>query len=143
MTRAVLVLIAIVMTVGCSLKATFLPGGGPLSQVKPVPLIQAKASGVLGHAGGVSFAMPDGEKCEGRWSSTGGAQVGFVSGSLISQYGATHLSGFSLSESGGMNRGYAIATCSQGRTFEIEFVSRGHGFGIAKDSEGNIYRFVF
>lgn len=42
-----------------------------------------------------------------------------------------------------MNRGFALATCSKGRTFQVEFVSRGHGFGIAKDNEDNIYRFVF
>ena len=40
--------------------------------------------------------------------------------------------------------GVAIATCSQGRTFEMEFVMDGaRGFGIARDNDGNVYRVVF
>lgn len=42
--------------------------------------------------------------------------------------------------------GYALATCSRGRTLQLEFVTgagTAHGFGIAKDNEGNIFRFVF
>jgi hypothetical protein len=61
---------------------------------------------------------------------------------LLTQYGATHLSGYSLS-SPGMAPGFGLASCTKGRSFQIEFVSRGHGFGIAKDTDGNVYRFLF
>ncbi len=128
---------------GCSMTATMLPVEGPLSQLRPVPTIQAKATGVMGNSGGLSWVMPGGERCQGRWSSTRGQNVQIASGSLLSQYGATHLSAYSISSSDELAPGYALATCDKGRAFQLEFLSRGHGFGIAKDNEGNVYRFVF
>lgn len=138
------VVVVVTATTGCSLTATLLPVSGPLSLNKPVPTIDAKASGVMGNSGGLSWKMPDGEACKGRWSVidlTTTESIG--GGSLLTNYGSVYLSGYSVTSAAGMNRGYALATCAKGRTFEIEFVSRGHGYGIAKDSDENIYRFVF
>ena len=145
--RRVLSFFALVIVItassACSLTATMLPVQGPLSELRPVPTLQVKVTGVMGNSGDLSWVMPDGAACQGRWSSTGGVDVGFVSGSLLSEYGTTYLSGYSLASSAGTNRGFALASCSNGRTFQVEFVSRGHGYGIAKDNEDNIYRFVF
>ena len=144
MTRSWLALV-LLATGGCtSLTATLVPVQGPLSKARPLRTIEAKATGTGGYNGGLSWQMPDGEACKGRWSvvnQTG--SFAFTSANLLSTYGDTHLSGFSLGSTAGWNRGYAVVTCSQSRTFEIEFVSRGHGFGIAKDTDDNIYRFVF
>lgn len=131
---------------GCSLKATMVPVEGPLSQTRPVPVLQVKADGILGNAGNITFNMPDGDACKGRWASAAGAGVMVSSGSLIGQYGSTHLTGYSVTSGSGQNPGQALVTCGSGRTFQIEFVTgagTAHGFGIGKDNEGNIYRFVF
>lgn len=98
----------------------------------------------MGNGGELSWKMPDGEACKGRWSSGGGGgSVSFTSASLLTQYGPAYLSGYTVMSAAGWNRGVALATCTQGRVFELEFLSQGHGFGIGKDSDGNIYRFVF
>ena len=120
-----------------------LPVEGPLSTLRPVPVIEATAKGVSGNTGELSWVMPDGEACHGRWSSTRGANVQIGSASLLSQYGPTHLSGYSFTTADGAAPGFALASCNRGRSFQLEFLSRGHGFGIAKDNAGNIYRFVF
>jgi len=64
----------------------------------------------------------------------------------MSQYGSAYLSGYSISTGSGQNPGAALAVCSTGRSLQLEFVTgagTAHGFGIGKDNEGNIYRFVF
>ena len=67
-------------------------------------------------------------------------------GSLISQYGSTYLTGYSMSTGSGQNPGRALATCGSGKVFDLEFVTgagTAHGFGIGKDNDDNIYRFIF
>lgn len=46
----------------------------------------------------------------------------------------------------GVNRGQAMSFCPSGRSLEVEFVTgsgTANGYGIAKDSEGNIYKMLF
>ena len=142
------VLLVTILCTGCSLTATMVPVAGPLSERRPLPVLQVKVDGIMGNSGDLSFTMPDGETCEGRWSSAaGGGDVTVTSGSLVSEYGTAYLDGYSISSDGsGQNPGQAIAVCSEGRTVLIEFVTgagTAHGFGIAKDNEDNVYRFVF
>ena len=130
----------------CSLNATMVSVQGPLSQIRPVPVLSVHVDGIMGNSGNLSFVLPDGDKCKGRWSSAAGAGVTVGSGSLLSQYGSTYISGFSASTGSGQNPGQALAVCDRGRTFQLEFVTgagTAHGFGIGKDNEENIYRFVF
>ena len=141
--RSTGIVLAAAILSGCSVKATMVPVEGPLSELRPVPTIEAKATGVTGNSGELSWTMPDGETCRGRWSSTRGQNFQLAAGSLLTEYGTAYLSGYSISTSDGLAPGYALATCSRTRAFEIEFLSRGHGFGIAEDNDGNIYRFVF
>jgi hypothetical protein len=117
-----------------------------MSQLVPVPVIEAKADGILGNSGNFSFDMPDGESCRGRWGSAAGSGVSFSSGSLIDQYGTVYLQGYSISPGPGQNPGQALVACDRGRTFQIEFVTgagTANGFGIGKDNAGNVYRMVF
>lgn len=138
--------VAFAALTGCSMTATMVPVRGPLSQDTPVPVIQVKVKGIWGNSGELSFDLPGGEHCKGRWSSAAGASVTVSSGSLISQYGSTYLSGVSTSSGTGQNPGAALAVCDSGRTVDVEFVTgagTAHGFGIAKDNRDNIYRLVF
>jgi hypothetical protein len=130
----------------CALTATMVPVEGPMSLLRPVPVLKVHVDGILRNSGNVSFRMPDGDRCRGRWSSAAGANATFASGSLLSQYGTTYVSGYSISTGSGQNPGQAIAVCDNGRTLQIEFVTgagTAHGFGIAKDNEANIYKLVF
>ena len=109
-----------------SLTATLVPVQGPLSLARPLRTIDAKATGTGGYNGGLSWQMPDGELCTGRWSivnQTG--SFAFTSANLLSTYRDTHLSGFSPGSTAGWNRGYAVVTCSQSRTLRLSSSAAG------------------
>lgn len=138
--------IAILFASACSTTARLYPVQGPSSEMKPPPVINAKVSGIMGNNGKMTFSLPDGIPCKGEWSSAAGSGVSFASGSLIGQYGAAHLSGFSISPGQGQNPGSAITLCDDGTRFEIEFITgagTANGFGIAKDNKGNVYKLLF
>ncbi len=146
LSRPVCVLLLVAGASACSLNATMIPVQGPLSQARPVPVLSVHVDGIMGNSGNLSFALPDGDTCKGRWSSAAGSGITVGSGSLLSQYGSTYISGFSASTGSGQNPGQALAVCSKGRTFQLEFITgagTAHGFGIGRDSEDNLYRFVF
>lgn len=145
MKRCAVVLLAM-MASSCKLTAMLMPVAGPLSEQRPVPMMNLRADGIMGNTGKLSFALPSGEKCEGRWSSSGGSSATLATGSLLSQYGSTFISGYAVSTGGGQNMGQALANCVNGSTFQFEFVTgsgTGHGYGIAKDNNENVYRMVF
>lgn len=146
MKRTIIVCVGVLGSIGCSLNATMIPVEGPFSALRPMPVLRVKVDGIMGNSGKLSFTMPDGDTCQGRWASAAGAGVTVGGGSLISQYGSTYISGYSVSTGWGQNPGQALATCGKGRMFQLEFVTgagTAHGFGIGKDNEENIYRFVF
>ena len=147
MTRALLLVIISAVGVGCTTTAMMIPVAGPLSQRSPVPVITAKADGIMGNSGNLTFTMPDGDPCKGRWASAaGGGEVTLSSTSLLTEYGPIYITGFSTTIGRGQNPGQALVVCESGRVFELEFVTgagTASGFGIGKDNEDNIYRFVF
>ena len=119
---------------------------GPMSQQRPVPMIEALADGVTGNTGNISLSMPDGERCKGRWSSAAGAGMTITSVNLITKYGPIYGSAFSSSSGHGQNPGQAILVCDRGTIIQVEFITgagTAHGFGFATDSNGNVYRLVF
>lgn len=126
----------------CAVTATMIPVAGPLAEQRPRPVITVKVKNVQSNSGPFDLTMPNGATCSGRWSSAAGA--GLTSGTLITDYGA--VAGIAQSTGTGQNPGEGIAACSDGRSLEVEFVTgagTAHGFGVAKDSDNNIYRFVF
>lgn len=141
----ILVLIATFST-GCSTTVSLFPVEGPLSQQRPVPTLHATANGITGNTGDMSLVMPEGEICEGKWSSAAGAGISVETGSLIGTYGSVYGVGTSISTGTGQNPGQAFLICNQGRTIQVEFVTgagTANGFGFAKDNKGNIYRVLF
>ena len=145
--RASLFLAALAALIaGCSTTARLYPVEGPLSQLVPAPVIAATIRGIEGNNGSLSFVLPSGAACQGEWSSAAGVETTFAAGSLFSQYGAAHGSGYAIRSGGGQNPGRAIATCADGSRFDIEFVTGGgtaSGFGFARDNQGNVYRVLF
>jgi hypothetical protein len=148
MTRRLFAVIVLTAALaGCSLHATMIPVEGPMSLTRPAPVINVKADGVMfGGSGKLTFTLPPADACVGRWASAAGSGVGYTSGSLMSEYGAIYLSALTVSPGGSQNPGQGLATCATGRTVQLEFVTGAgtrHGFGIAKDSDGNIFKFLF
>ena len=131
---------------GCSTTANLYPVKGPLAEVKPLPVIRARVAGIMGNSGSLSLTMPDGELCNGQWSSAAGMSVTYGSGTLFSQYGSAYWSGYTVGNKPGENRGQAIVIGERGTVIEIEFYTgsgTANGFGLAKDNKGNIYKVLF
>lgn len=130
----------------CSTTANFYPVKGPLSEVKPLPIIRARVDGIMGNSGGITLTMPDGETCKGQWSSAAGMSISYGSGTLFSQYGSAYWSGYSVGNKPGENRGQAIVIGDRGTVIEVEFYTgsgTANGFGLAKDNKENIYKVLF
>jgi hypothetical protein len=90
--------------------------------------------------------LPSGESCNGKWSSVAPQFSAIGSTSLFGQYGS--VGGFSTVAGivPGVNKGQAFLTCSQGTTIEAEFYTgsgTANGYGVARDSNSNIYKMIF
>lgn len=139
-------LIGLMIITGCTTTANLYPVEGPLSQQKPFPVLVAHIDGIMGNTGNIKLTMPDGEVCNGKWSSAAGMSVGYGSVNLFSQYGSVFGSGFTVANKPGVNRGEAILVGNNGTLIEIEFYTgsgTANGFGLAKDNHGNIYKVLF
>lgn len=131
---------------GCSTTARMYPVQGPASQAVPPTTLRATINGIMGNNGSLSFTLPNGSGCEGEWSSAAGVQTTVSSMNLIGRYSSVFGTGISTTSGGGQNPGQAIALCSDGTRFDIEFVTGGgtaNGFGFAEDTNGNVYRVLF
>ena len=135
------VLVAIVLS-SCSITLHLYPAKGPLSNKVPVKVIKAKATNITSNSGRCFLTLPDGEYCNGRWSSTAGVKGSPNNYSLLLTYGQE----LGLSPRGNENRGYAMLLGTKGTSIEIEFITgagTAHGFGIAKDNHGNLFKVLF
>ncbi len=90
--------------------------------------------------------MPDGERCQGKWSSVAPMAVSHSRVTLFSQYGSVFGSGMAVANKPGVNRGEAILIGERGTRMEVEFFTgsgTANGYGLAKDNQGNIYKVLF
>ena len=135
-------LLSLFFLTSCSITLNLFPTKGPLSEKLPVKVIKAKATNVTSNSGKCFLTMPDGEYCTGRWSSTAGVVASKNNYGLMLSYGQE----LGLNPRGNENRGYAMLLGNKGTSLEIEFLTgagTAHGFGIAKDNKGNIYKVLF
>lgn len=131
---------------GCgTTTARLYPHSGPLKDQRAVPTVIAKAHGTwTGSHGRCEVFMPDGEVCEGEWSALRGGADAFSTVSLFGTYGSVF--GYSATTVRSANWIVrAVCMGPTGTTVEMELISDGtnHGFGIATDSNGNLYRAMF
>lgn len=129
-----------------SVPITLYPIKGPYADQNQRPILNATAHDVQQNTGAFEVTLPSGEICKGRWSSAAGKMVTQSSGSLFTEYGTITGFGTSVSNVPGVNRGQAISFCPSGLTIEAEFVTgsgTANGYGIAKDTKGNIYKMLF
>lgn len=145
--------LVIVAFSGC-ITARLYPIQGPLSTQVPLPILEAKVSGVMGNSGKISVVLPDGENCSGRWSSMAPTQFSYSAGSanatattgMSSVWATVYGSGFSISNAPGVNKGEAMIVGNKGTVIQVEFYTgsgTASGSGVAKDNKGNIYKLIF
>ena len=131
---------------GCSTSVNFYPIEGPIASQRPLPVIVATADGITGNTGNLNLTMPNGERCGGKWSSVAPQFASSTSASLFSRYGTA--AGFASSSAivPGVNKGQAFLTCTEGTTIEAEFFTgsgTANGYGVARDSNSNVYKMLF
>ncbi|MHA6297844.1 hypothetical protein [Devosia sp. CAU 1758] len=139
---------AALLLAGCmSTKVSMFPVEGPLSRMAPLPTIQATAKGIESNTGEITMVRPGDDLCSGRWSSVAPQMVVASSGSLFSTYGSSvGFNSVSVANMPGTNRGEAFLACSSGATVQAEFYTgsgTANGYGVAKDSDGNVYKMLF
>jgi hypothetical protein len=135
----------------CSTSVSLFPISGPYAQAKQIQPIIAKADGIMGNSGKISLTLPSGEACNGMWSSvaptSASANVGMgsiaLSSNMANAWGTAYGTSFSIGNSATVNRGEAMLICDKGISIQIEFFTgsgTANGYGVAKDSSGNIYK---
>ena len=137
-----LLVLTVLLTFSGCVTLELYPVKGPSATQVPITVLKAKAKGVMGNSGKVILTMPDGEVCKGRWSSTAGVKGSRNNAGLLVDYGQE----LGLSPRGNENRGYGMLVGPKGTSIEIEFLTgagTAHGFGVAKDNRGNIYKVLF
>ena len=132
---------------GCSNTETRLyPIEGPLSQQDPFPtLVVTSTASTAGTNRRLSFTMPDGATCTGTFSQVNPGQPSVAFDSLFSQHGTVSEYSVAVGNVPAASKGRAFAVCSDNTRFDMEYFAGSgvSGYGIAKDTNGNVYRMIF
>lgn len=138
----------------CSTPVSFFPTSGPFMQAKLVQPIIASAVGVSNNSGNISLILPDKESCTGKYSviaptfsiASAGASSIQLSSNLVNAWGSVYGANFTVGNPASINRGQAMLACDRGTTIQVEFFTgsgTGSGYGVAQDSNGNVYKVLF
>jgi hypothetical protein len=152
--KALAVSITATLLIACSTTATLYPVDGPLSKNQPLPVLTASVDGIIGNTGGIFLTLPDGEQCNGKWSSLAPMSVGFSTASasgattngMASAWATVYGSGFSVGNLTGINKGEAMLVGNRGTVIQVEFYTgsgTANGSGVDKDNKGNIFKVLF
>ena len=130
----------------CTTTANLYPVKGPLSEQTPASILVAKVDEIMGNTGNFTLTMPNGSICSGKWSSVAPTYTAVSSGSLFGRYGSVTGFGTTVGNVPGVNKGQAFATCTDNTRMDVEFYTgsgMANGYGIAKDTNGNVYKMIF
>lgn len=139
---------------GCRVPVLLYPVNGPMQEGKPFTAIQGRVSGGF-YSGAISFVLPEGEHCQGTWSSIKPLQVhtdnqaqdDSPSGTLFSVWSSIFGEGYYVANVlGARQHGQAILNGERGTVIKLEFYVSNHNgspiLGVARDNKGNNYKFV-
>lgn len=140
--------LAVFLLCGCvSTDVNMYPVEGPLSKQRPLPVVKAKAGAVESNSGPMILTLPDKQECKGTWSSAAPKTGSVSTDTLFSAYGGAMFgSTVTTGILPGVNKGQAFVACNRGTTLEAEFYTgsgTANGYGIARDSDGNVYKMLF
>lgn len=131
---------------GClSTTVSMYPVEGARAKQAPLPVVKAQVNDIQNNTGSITMTDPDGETCTGTWSSGAPAPMN-PGNSLVATYGGAAGVVSQVPAASMMNRGEAFITCERGTTYQVEFYTgngTANGFGVAKDSRGNVYKLLF
>jgi len=133
--------------VGCVCEAMVVPIEGPMAAPdNPHKQLTATFTWAGTGHGTVKINLPSGEVCKGKYTTVPDGAVGVGFGSLLGQPGyASHI-GTAMSIRN-KQYGQALLVGDQGTTVQVEYVTSAsnptHGYGLAKDSHGNVYKIVY
>jgi hypothetical protein len=130
----------------CSVDIKMYPVQGPMAQRKPLPVLTATADGITNNTGNITISSLEGETCSGKWSSVAPQEASVTSVSLLTQYGAIAGIMSTVGPKPGVNRGEAFIVCPSGTNFQAEFYTgsgTANGYGVGKDSNGNVFKLLF
>jgi len=142
--KCLFIFASLVVFSGCVYHATVVPIEGPLSQ-DPKVLDATFTWNGSGH-GQMTIVLPSGEVCKGKYTTVPDGVVASGTGMLFSQaaYANYFGSGVRLENK---QFGQGILVGDKGTTIQVEYVTSAssptHGYGLAKDSNGNIYKIIY
>jgi hypothetical protein len=131
---------------GCSTTADLFPISGPLRDLKPTPVLTATVENITSNTGPFKISYPNGDNCEGKWSSIAPQMASSGWGTMFSKYGSVVGVSSSVANLPGVNKGEAMAICNSGNQLQVEFYTgsgTANGTGVAKDSSGNVFKVLF
>lgn len=113
------------------------PIEGPLAAANPGQVIRGKTVATGSNDGHLSFTLPDGATCSGRWAVTKNKLD--AKGEAVESIGDMTGTGHPVKHF--VSRGEGAGSCANGATFEVAFAANGNsGLGVVRDSNGNIYK---
>ncbi|MBB5036628.1 hypothetical protein [Prosthecobacter dejongeii] len=138
-------LAAMVSITSCTLTAKAYPVAGPAVQGGKV--LDAKFTWAGNGSGTVALTLPDGEVCTGRYATVVG---GIMSPEIVAAQGsAVAISSASVSTGDvrGLQTSRAMLMGTRGTIVDFEGYTSGanptHGFGRAKDNNGNVWKVIW
>lgn len=144
--RLAVFLMPALLCAACSTDVSMFPIEGPAATKRPLPVLVARADGITGNSGALTMTLADNQACKGKWASAAPQYSTVSTVSLFSQYASVAGFGASSGIVPGVNRGEAFLSCSGGTTIQAEFYTgsgTANGYGIARDSDGNVYKMLF
>lgn len=151
--------ISLVYLTSCTFKTQFTPTSGSLAR-KGITSIPAQFTWNGTGSGKVTVTMPDGEVCNGRYSTIArGTRSSHFGSHMSSYHGGSAYSPYSRSMHGygaysgssshyqNQQYGQGILTGNRGRVIKFRYTtsmdSPTHGHGSGSDNRGNFYSIVF
>jgi len=138
--------------IGCSLTMNMYPVRGPLTDKTPVPTIHLHLDGGPSPEP-VSLVLPDGETCQGQWSSeiakipSSATQLGqnVTNNDIPVVWDEIFGQGYYLAKVvGAIHHGHGVLKGNHGTVINLDFlIRRGASIiGVAADNKGNYYKML-
>lgn len=142
---AVIILACAVALMGCNtFTAMMVPVEGPLS-ANPASL-KLEFTGDSVEHGSVKVIMPEGETCTGQYTVLEQGRQKFPSETYFNEQDYIKYFGHPIPFSH-KNYGQALLVGDKGTSIQAEFLagssSPPHGYGLAKDNKGNVFKLIF
>ena len=141
--RITLPLVLVLALAGCA--TVVIPGR--MYDMKDGAVLNAEVTWKGDTKGPTKITKPD-EICTGEYRTIAGGTTTVGTGIGGLGWGRLFGSMYSTTTVDKVQKGFALATCPSGQTFECEYITNVHftsvdGHGVCKDNRGTAYRLIF